>query len=165
MNPDLWLAFRLLKSRLSVSLGPEPSSILHCDAELAERDRLVNDVGRDLSGVRWTISVFRGGELPVPGEAIGVAFPSLDPDQPGIGDFIAAEATVSSPQFDRLLQLLTVAAGDAELHVQIGGLAYGQGPLVKTPVWTLPETLPVVAARVGADVFIPIEPGSAADVV
>lgn len=165
MNPDLWLAFRLLKSRLSVSLGPDPSSILHCDAKLVERDRLASDVGRDLSRVPWTVSVFRGGESPLPGEAIGVAFPSLDPDQAGTGDFMAAEATVSSPQFDRLLQLLTLAAGDPELHLQISGLAHGQGPLDKTPVWTLPDTLPVLAARVSADVFMPIQLGAAADTV
>lgn len=165
MNPDLWLAFRLLKSRLSVSLGPDPSSILHCDAELAERDRLASDVGRDLSRVPWTVSVFRGGELPLPGEAIGVAFPSLDPDQAGTGDFMAAEATVSSPQFDRILQLLTLAKSGAELHLQISGLAYGRGPLVTTPVWTLPDTVPVLAARLSADVFMGNELESATRIV
>lgn len=152
MHPDLWLAIKVSNSSLSVSLGPEHSNVLHCSGQLSEKYGLVGDAGRDLSRLPWTISIFRGTATAAGGASVGVAYPVVDPDRPGENDFLAAEATVTDTQFDRLLQLLSVAVSAPEIHLAISGLTYGSGLENATRVWTLPDTLPISTARMTADV-------------
>lgn len=105
-----------------------------------------------LSRLPWTISIFRGTATAAGGASVGVAYPVVDPDRPGENDFLAAEATVTDTQFDRLLQLLSVAVSAPEIHLAISGLTYGSGLENATRVWTLPDTLPISTARMTADV-------------
>jgi len=153
MHPDLWLTIQLSTAQASVSLGPRAANTLDLRGELATGFRLASEQGRDLSRLPWIISVRRGGEHPVSETSIGVAYPILDPDKAGGDDLFVVEATVESGQFDRILQLLNVAEGYPLIGLCIGGLEYGKGPLDVTRVWTLPNTLPVMEAKLSADLF------------
>lgn len=153
MHLDLWLTIQITSAEAAVSLGSLGVNGLELRGELAKGFKVASDEGRDLSRLPWAISLHRGGESAVSETAIGVTFPVLDPDETGGDDLFAVEATVDCAQFDRMLQLLNLSTGQPRIALCVSGLEYGKEPTGVTRVWRLPDTLPLIDAKVIADLI------------
>lgn len=153
MHLDLWLTIQITSAEAAVSLGSLGVNSLELRGELAKGFKVASDEGRDLSRLPWAMSFHRGGEFAVSETAIGVAFPVLDPDETAGDDLFAVEATVDRAQFDRMLQLVNLASSQPRIALCVSGLEYGKEPAGVTRVWRLPDTLPLVDARLIADLI------------
>ncbi|WP_312325601.1 hypothetical protein [Stenotrophomonas sp.] len=153
MAPDLWLGIRLSSARLSVAIGPELTSSIHCSGEIAKGYKLESSTGQDLSLVPWSVTLSRSEGTAPTASSFGKAFHVPDPDRMGDDEFVAAEVSVPSAQFDRIIQLLTLGVGAYQLGLCLGGLTYRPSPLDTTRVWRLPDPLSISEASLEADLM------------
>ncbi|OEZ02423.1 MULTISPECIES: hypothetical protein [Stenotrophomonas] len=153
MYPELWLGISLSSARLSVAIGPELTSSILCSGQLAEGYKLESTNDKDLSPVSWSITLSRSEGTTATSASFGKAFHVPDPDRSGDDDFIAAEVSVPSTQFDRILQLLTLGVGAYQLGLCLTGLTYRASPLDTTRVWRLPDTLSISEATMETDLM------------
>ncbi|WP_367345755.1 hypothetical protein [Stenotrophomonas bentonitica] len=153
MKPDLWLGIRLSSARLSVAIGPELTSSILCSGAIAEGYKLESAGGEDLSDVPWSITLSRSEGTDTTAASFGKAFHVPDPDRLGDDAFVAAEVSVPSAQFDRIIQLLTLGVSAYQLGLCLGGLAYRPSAADATRVWRLPDPLSISEASLEADLM------------